>query len=139
MNDVIINKIQSVQHCIERVREIYNNCPDFIENYNAQDAAILNIIRACDLVIDIANHVIKVYKMGIPNSSSGSFELLAQKQVITNEFAGQLKKMVSFRNITVHEYQKINYEIVVSVISSKLNDLLKFTDVIVSYVNTHSI
>mgnify|MGYP000901118071 CR=1 FL=1 len=61
MNDVIINKIQSIQRCIERAREIYNNHKDdFLTNYDIQDAAVLNIIRACELSIDLANHIVKM-------------------------------------------------------------------------------
>ena len=77
MNDIIVNKIQSIQRCVERAREEYLKDPeDFENNYTVQDAAILNILRACELAIDLANHIIKSHKMGIPTSSAESFELL---------------------------------------------------------------
>lgn len=129
MNDTIINKIQSLQRCVERAREIYQkNTTDFLENYDAQDAAVLNIIRACELAIDLANYIIKVKKIGIPTSSSESYDLLARRQIIPSDLAEKLKKMVGFRNISVHEYQKIDYAIVISVIEKELGDLIRFTD-----------
>ncbi len=129
MNDTIINKIQSLQRCVERAREIYlKNTTDFLENHDAQDAAVLNIIRACELAIDLANYIIKVRKIGIPTSSSESYDLLARKQIIPSDLAEKLKKMVGFRNISVHEYQKIDYAIVISVIEKELGDLIRFTD-----------
>ena len=131
MNDTIINKIQSLQRCVERAREIYQkNKADFLENYDAQDAAVLNIIRACELAIDLANYIIKAKKIGIPTSSSESYDLLARKQIIPSALAEKLKKMVSFRNISVHEYQKIDYAIVISVIEKELDDLIRFTDIL---------
>lgn len=40
MNDIVINKIQSIQRCLERVREEYNKNPDgFDSDYTLQDAA----------------------------------------------------------------------------------------------------
>jgi uncharacterized protein YutE (UPF0331/DUF86 family) len=101
-----------------------------------QDAAILNIIRACEQTIDLANHLIKTYKMGIPQDSSEVFYLLERKGVISFDLSEKLKKMVSFRNTVVHEYQNINLDIVISVINNNLNDLIEFSEVIMEYVNT---
>ena len=70
----------------------------------------------------------KVKKIGIPTSSSESYDLLARKQIIPSDLAEKLKKMVGFRNISVHEYQKIDYAIVISVIEKELGDLIRFTD-----------
>lgn len=129
MNDAIINKIQSIQRCVERAREIYyKKQQNFLSDYDAQDASVLNIMRSCELAIDLANYMIKSDRLGIPTSSADSFDLLAQKNIISPELAAKLKKMVGFRNISVHEYQKMNYEIVISVIKNNLDDLLAFTD-----------
>jgi uncharacterized protein YutE (UPF0331/DUF86 family) len=132
MNDIIINKITSLQRCVQRARSIYNNKQkDFLYDFDAQDAAILNILRACELAIDLANYLIKQNKIGIPTSSAESFDLLAQNNIISFELAEKLKKMVSFRNISVHEYQKINYQIVIAVIENELDDLIRFTEIII--------
>jgi hypothetical protein len=43
MNDIVINKIQSIQRCVIRAREEYEIDPaGFAENYTRQDAAVLN-------------------------------------------------------------------------------------------------
>lgn len=132
MNDIIINKITSLQRCVQRARSIYKNKQkDFLYDFDAQDAAILNILRACELAIDLANYLIKQNKIGIPTSSAESFDLLAQNNIISFELAEKLKKMVSFRNISVHEYQKINYQIVIAVIENELDDLIRFTEIII--------
>jgi uncharacterized protein YutE (UPF0331/DUF86 family) len=69
VSDIIINKIQSIQRCVERAREEYGKNPaGFDTDYTVQDAAMLNVLRACELAIDLANHIIKVHKMGIPTS-----------------------------------------------------------------------
>jgi hypothetical protein len=83
MNDVVINKIQSIQRCVRRAREEYRKDPEgFAGNYTRQDAAMLNVVRACETAIDLANHVIRVRKLGIPVSSADTFELLKAERVI---------------------------------------------------------
>ncbi len=134
MNDIIINKIQSIQRCIKRAREEYNKDSVFQEDFSAQDAAILNIVRACELSIDLANHLIKKNKWGIPNSSADSFLLLRQQSVIDSVLAGNLVKVVGFRNIVIHEYQKIDLSIVEKVINYGLDDLIRFSDAILSNI-----
>jgi uncharacterized protein YutE (UPF0331/DUF86 family) len=127
MNDIIINKIQSIQRCVERAREELKKAGDQFENdFTRQDAAILNMLRACEQTIDLANHIIKSRKMGIPTSSTESFKLLANKSVIPLDMAGRLERMVHFHNTVIHEYQRTDMAIVRSVIQKESADLLLF-------------
>jgi len=135
MNDIVINKIQGIQRCIERARQEYQSDPaGFAENYTTQDAAVLNTLRACEQAIDLANHVLQTHKMGIPTSSGESFELLQRKFVIDQALAQKLKQMVHFRNIVVHQYQQLDIAVVVSVIVSGLDDLGEFGDCVLEFV-----
>ena len=43
--------------------------------------------------------------------------------------------MVHFRNTIIHEYEKMDIEIVKSVIQNDLNDLVLFTDKIMGFVS----
>lgn len=134
MNDIVINKIQSIQRCIQRAREEYQADPDgFDDNYSRQDASVLNILRACEQAIDLSNHTINAHKMGIPTSSAESFDLLQQQSVIDTGLSEKLKKMIQFRNTIIHQYQKMDVEIVKSVLDSGLDDLIAFTDQIMAF------
>ena len=127
MNDVIINKSQSIQHCIERAREEYTAADnEFNEDYTRQDAAVLNVLRACEQTIDLANHIIKIHKFGIPTDSAESFALLTKKSIITVGLSRKLIRMVGFRNIAVHEYQDLNLEVLRYVITDGYRDLIAY-------------
>lgn len=129
MNDIVLNKLQSIQRCARRAREEFAADPKgFDTNFTRQDAAILNVLRACEQTIDLANHVIKSEKLGIPTSSSESFDLLREAGILEQELAEKLQRMVGFRNIVVHHYRRLDAAIVRSVISSGLDDLLLFSD-----------
>jgi uncharacterized protein YutE (UPF0331/DUF86 family) len=41
--------------------------------------------------------------------------------------------MVGFRNIAVHQYQKINYDIVENVVRNRLNDFYKYNKELIDY------
>lgn len=135
MNDIVTSKIQSIQRCIERAREEYHMAGEtFRADYSRQDAAVLNITRACELAIDLANYLIKTAKLGVPASSAESFELLARKKVIPGPLEKKMINMVGFRNIAVHEYRKLDIEIVEATIQTGLGDLIEFTDCLMEYL-----
>ncbi|MBV1821785.1 DUF86 domain-containing protein, partial [Bacteroidales bacterium MSK.15.36] len=107
-NDVIYNKIAIIERCINRINEVYNNNPDNLKDYTKQDSIILNIQRACEAAIDLAMHIVSEKKLGIPQNSRDAFEVLNSNNIIDNGLMKNLKSMVGFRNIAVHNYQAVN-------------------------------
>lgn len=135
MNDVVVNKIQSIQRCVSRAREEYEADPDgFATDYTRQDAAVLNVLRACEQSIDLANHVVKTRRMGIPTASGESFDLLRQGGVIDAGLAEKLRNMVHFRNLVTHQYQRMELAILRSVIEDRLDDLVTFGDRVLAFL-----
>lgn len=129
MNDIVVNKTQSMQRCISRAREEYELAGgDLASDITHQDAAVLNIMRACELAIDLANHLTKVHKLGIPTDSRQTFELLAEAGLIPPELMKRLRSMVGFRNVAVHDYRELDPQIVDWVINQGFSDLLALAD-----------
>jgi uncharacterized protein YutE (UPF0331/DUF86 family) len=133
MNDIVLNKKESIERCIKQIRTYYRLPANglFEEDYLRQDAIALNLQRACEQCIDLANHTIRKRKLGLPKESRDSFRLLADNHIIPRELAGRLEGMVGFRNVLVHEYQRLDIRLMVDVIENRLDDLLLFTDLIV--------
>lgn len=84
MNDVVLNKIATIERCIIRIHEEYNNNPTNLENFTKQDSIILNIQRACEASIDLTMHVVSKYKLGIPKTSRDGFKLLHEAGLLMN-------------------------------------------------------
>ena len=134
MNDIVINKIQSIQRCVRRAREEYQSDPgSFATNCTRQDAAFLNVLRAGETAIDLANYAIRATKLGIPVSSADSFRLLRHGGIIDPELAERMEKMVGFRNVVIHQYTAVDLRVVEAVIVSELDELLTFADRIREY------
>lgn len=131
MNEVILNKKISIERCIQQISEYYilDTGKPFAADYFKQDAIAMNLQRACELAIDIANHLIKRKKLGLPQDSRDSFALLHQAGLITNDQMNKLQAMIGFRNTLVHEYQKLNLKIMTEVIDHHLYDLVDFANV----------
>ncbi len=131
MSEVLAQKITSVQRCVARARAVQAEAgASFRTNYNLQDAAVLNVIRACDSAIDLANMLIRRRRLGIPAESRESFAILAREKAIPAALGERLQKMVGFRNVAVHQYRDLDIDIVEAVIARQLEDLLEFAQAV---------
>lgn len=134
MNDIVLNKKESIERCIKQIRAYYQlpAAEPFEEDYLRQDAIALNLQRACEQCIDLANHTIRTRKLGLPKESRESFRILAANHIISQGVATSLEGMVGFRNVLVHEYQRLDIKLMIEVIENRLDDLLQFADAIVA-------
>ncbi|HDX9578117.1 TPA: DUF86 domain-containing protein [Bacillus pseudomycoides] len=126
-SEVILNKIATIERCIKRIKDVYENNLENLEDYTKQDSIILNIQRACEASIDLAMHIVASKKLGLPQSSREAFDLLVEANVINKDLGNNLKAMVGFRNIAVHDYQSVNLDIVQKIIEKHLGDFKLFT------------
>jgi len=122
MHDIVLNKVATIKRGLSRIDEEYTDEHSFKNCFTKQDSVVLNIQRACEASIDLANHLIKKNNLGIPQSSRDSFDLIAREKIISQHTADNLKKMVGLRNIAVHDYQSLNIEILIAVIQKHLTD-----------------
>lgn len=126
-DDVLLNKAASIERCVARAREEYAKGPDTFENdQTRQDAAILNLQRACEASIDAGNRLIRTRRLGLPQSARDVFDILAQAHLIEPELATVMKQMTGFRNIAVHDYQAMQIPIVIAIIQKHTDELLDY-------------
>ena len=122
MDDIAINKAEVIRRCLGRIAEEYRGDGSRLRNFTTQDSVILNLLRACEASIDLAMHRIAVGRLGIPQNSRDAFDILASAKLISSSCAESLKNMVGFRNIAVHDYQRIQLEILTAILSDHLTD-----------------
>lgn len=126
VKDVLYNKMEIIERCLMRINEVYEGNPDNLKDYTKQDSIVLNIQRAVEATIDIAMYIVSIRKLGIPKNSRDAFEVLAHSKIIDSDTFEKLKNMIGFRNIAVHNYQKLNLDILQKVIENNLDDFNHF-------------
>lgn len=133
-DDIVLNKISGIERCLNRITEEYQGKESqFRTNFTVQDSILLNLQRACEASIDLANYLIKKNKPGSPQNSRESFEILTQAKVIDLLLSDRMKRMVGFRNLAIHEYHTLSLDIVESIIQHNLNDFRLFTKKVLEF------
>ena len=131
-DDVVLNKAAAIERCLQRVLTEYTGDEqNLVANQTKQDAIILNLQRACETAIDLAMYVVSQRKLGVPQDSRDAFTLLQTSGIIPADLATRMQRMVGFRNVAVHEYTRLNLDVVHAIITKQLEDFRTFSSTIV--------
>jgi len=137
IDNVILNKTATVERCIQRIEQEYNGFEsEFESNFTKQDSIILNLERLAQAAIDLAAHLVKVKKLGIPQENRQLFQMLEKEGIINKELSRSLQAMVGFRNLAVHQYQEINLKIVRNIIETRLHVFKDFTTIALKLIKS---
>ncbi len=133
VDDVLLNKAASIERCLERIADEYAGHEDELEtDHTRQDSIVLNLQRACEAAIDAAMHQVRIKGLGIPQESRDAFRMLEAAGLWSAELSSHMQAMVGFRNVAVHDYQKLNLAIVRAILGERLDDFREFAKVMVS-------
>ena len=86
------------------------------------------MIETC---VDIASHIIADKEYRVPKSYSDAFKVLHEEKIVSSKLFSALEKMAKFRNIVVHDYDKVDAEIVVGILTKNLKDFANYKDAII--------
>jgi uncharacterized protein YutE (UPF0331/DUF86 family) len=132
-NALVLRKLAELEEYSFQIQE-YKGIT--VQQYQ-QDWKLQRIIeRTLQMMIetcaDIAGHIISDRKYRTPNSYAETFEILHENALIRKDLFEMMKKMAKFRNIVVHNYDKVDAEIVVGILKKNLNDFTLYKDAIVN-------
>ncbi|WP_303784448.1 DUF86 domain-containing protein [Azovibrio restrictus] len=131
--EVIGQKIESLRRCVARIREkTPATAAALATDVDAQDILTLNLTRAVQLCVDIGAHLIAQQNHPAPDTMGQTFDLLADMGVIQEELAIRMKKAVGFRNIAVHNYEAIDWQITHTIATRHLQDFAEFASAVVA-------
>lgn len=128
MDQVILaQKLESLRRCIQRVAEkAPSRLELLVQDPDLQDILVLNLTRAVQLSVDIGSHAISESDESAPTTMSEVFSKLLRLGVISQATCESMQKAVGFRNVAVHNYDVINWEIVFAICHKSLADFRRF-------------
>ena len=135
MDQVILaQKLESLRRSIKRMEEkTPSNVDRLTQDPDIQDILVLNLTRAVQLCVDIGSHVISESEESAPTTMGDVFSTLEKLEAISSTTCLSMKKAVGFRNVAVHNYDVINWEIVYAICKNFLVDFRLFAKEITEY------
>lgn len=124
---VIGQKLESLRVCVQRIED---KCPPdattLASDPDLQDIITINLTRAVQLCVDVGANAIAGLDVPPPNTMGETFDRLASAGLISESLATELKRAVGFRNIAIHNYETIDWQIVHNIARHRLGDFREF-------------
>lgn len=90
-DDIVIQKLASIDRCLAAVRRYVANDLNRLDDPMVLDAVVLNLQRACELAIDAACREVSRRRLGVPSDSADAFVVLQQQAVLSSEVAERMR------------------------------------------------
>ncbi len=131
--DILKKKLESLARCLERITaHTPASNGELALDYDRQDIIILNLERSVQICVDIGSHILSGIDDARLDTMSAVFTTMAKKKLIPANLALHLTRSVGFRNIAVHEYSELDWNIVYSIITERLPDFYEFGSLILT-------
>lgn len=126
--ELVTSKLESLARCVQRLQSKTPASLDLLKkDVDSQDIVAVNLERAVQICVDLALHWISCQKtIPVPETMAETFQVLASHHVLSEPVALELVSAVGFRNLSVHAYDKINWEIVWAILTKHLNVFPRF-------------
>ena len=131
-SDLILAKAGSVKKHLNRIFEKRKvDLDSFLNDIDRQESILFNVQMAVQNCIDIAAHIISEEGLGVPGSTTEMFFSLKNHGYLSQNITMAMVKAVGFRNLIVHEYSKIDLELVYEIAHNNINDLNDYLKAII--------
>jgi len=87
-----------------------------------------------EICLDVANHIISDRGYRRPVGYADHFTVLRENGVLSARLAARMVKMAKFRNLIVHNYDRIDATIVVGILKKNLSDFEAFQKAVVNFL-----
>ena len=127
------NKISTVEKNLEILKRYEDTTKEDIENnIDLRGALERYLFLTVQATIDLAGAFVSYWGFRKPSTFGESFQILREKDILNESLTGELVKMTGFRNILVHDYEDLDYEVVLNVLKNKTDQIREFVDIIKS-------
>ncbi len=119
-----LQKLYSIEERFESITE-YKKA-----DWTIKDAVERNIQKAIEIIIDMGKMLISQRNYRVPESNYDVFEILAEKNDFPTEYFPIIKKMIGTRNKIIHDYEKVDEEVLFAIVKRHLKDIEQIASIL---------
>lgn len=127
--NLVLRKLAELAEYSNQLAEFADiTAEEYARDWKTQRIVERTLQMMIELCVDIANHIISDMRLRVPVTYADTFKVLEEAGLIDQVLYGIMEKMAKFRNIVVHDYDKIDQAIVVMILKKHLQSFLTFRD-----------
>jgi len=126
--------LEKLRECLGKLEPLRDKSrEDFDQQPYLKDIAERNLEVAIQCLIDMANRIISIEDAQRPKDYYETFLILGNIQVLPPDFARKIAPIAGFRNILVHEYIGLDWDLVYEHLQ-RLEDFYQFEEHIKKWI-----
>ncbi len=135
--EVIESKLRFLREYVEDLAEYESiTLSNYRKSKKDQRFVERTLHLACESCIDTAAHIVSRMGLREPRDNKDLFIILTENSILSESVGSAMIGMSKFRNIVVHDYARIDPEIVVGILRKNLSDLKGFAREILHFIDT---
>ncbi|GAB4110705.1 MAG TPA: DUF86 domain-containing protein [Spirochaetota bacterium] len=132
---LIFRKLSELETYYKQIKEFQHITYDtYVSDWKTQRIVERTLQIMIETCTDIANHIISDEQLRTPVTYSDTFKVLCENNIIPVDLFDIMVKMVKFRNIIVHQYERVDSQIVIVILKKHIDDFIYFKNAIVKYL-----
>ena len=133
---LIGRKLARMDTYLSQIREFSKiSGNEYKKNWKTQRIVERTLQILVEECIDIANHIIADEGLRLPVGYADAFQVLMENRIIKKKLSATMEKMAKFRNVIIHQYEKIDPGVVVAILHKNLADFERYKKAIIQYLS----
>ena len=129
---LLLRKLAELEEYFVQIGEYSNISVDrYSKNWKTQRIVERTLQMMIEICVDIASHIVSDEGFRVPKSYADTFKVLHENNIIKKDLFDRMELMAKFRNLLVHQYDRIDSGIVVKILNTRLDDFLLYKDAII--------
>jgi uncharacterized protein YutE (UPF0331/DUF86 family) len=125
--DLLRRKLSELSEYVTQVSEYRDLTVDrYRADWKTQRIVERTLQMAIETCLDVASHVLADRGLRAPTTYAEIFEVLMQAGLMSAGLGRVMIEMTGFRNVVVHEYTRIDAEVVIRILQERLEDFRRF-------------
>ncbi len=131
----IVAKLQALDEYLDYLRDLQKvNRKSFLSDYHQFGLAEHYLHLSIEVVLDVAKLVIITYAFPRPEENRDVLRVLREKRAISQGLYDQMASISGFRNILIHEYEKVDKERVYEYLQQDIVQFIEFRKQILRFL-----
>lgn len=126
--------LRQLNDYLDRIEGMDFTLAELTGGKDIQDLISRRLQVAVEISIDIAMHLASSLNLPAKDNAKDVFELLKEEKILSLDLTEKMKEASGFRNLLVHGYAKVNYEMVFRNYKDDLEDLKQFAKAVVEFL-----
>ncbi len=135
----ILAKLEKLDEYLKYLKEIQKvNQKSFTNDYHFYGLAERYLQLSIEVLFDVGKLLIIAENLRRPEDNQDIFSVLGTAKILPANMIGKLAGLANFRNILVHDYEKIDRNIIFEKLRNNLGDFREFKTAVLKFLKKRS-